>query len=226
MADIKKSKPVQTDVNLETATIGSVPSTGADGVPSVIHGSQSGILFVTVTNDTGSASISIVNDNSPAGTPAGVFIEGVYRATLPTYADGDAVVPHFDERGKLLTSNGTTYQATLPTYADGDPADFQTDANGRLLTRNPSSTPSVTSVAGDTSNQTLLAANANRLGAIIYNDSTANLYLKLGTTASTTSFTALLTSDSYYEVPFNYTGRIDGVWASATGDARITELTA
>ena len=49
--------------------------------------------------------------------------------------------------------------------------------------------------------------------------------MKLGATASATSFTAKLSPDGYYEVPFNYTGIIDGLWASATGNARITELT-
>jgi len=30
---------------------------------------------------------------------------------------------------------------------------------------------------------------------------------------------------AYYEVPFGYTGALKGIWASATGAARITELT-
>jgi hypothetical protein len=88
-----------------------------------------------------------------------------------------------------------------------------------------SSTPTQSSVAGSATNVTLLASNANRLGATFYNDSTANLYLKLGATASTSSFTILLLGGDYYEVPFSYTGQIDGLWASATGNARITELT-
>jgi hypothetical protein len=72
----------------------------------------------------------------------------------------------------------------------------------------------------------LLAANADRLGATIFNDSSAILYVRLGTTASTSNFTVKMVADAYYEVPFNYTGRIDGIWASATGNARITELEA
>lgn len=86
-------------------------------------------------------------------------------------------------------------------------------------------TPAQSSVAGSGSSASLLASNANRLGATIFNDSTAVLYLKLGATASTTSYSAQLAANAYYEVPFNYTGAIDGIWASATGNARITELT-
>lgn len=87
------------------------------------------------------------------------------------------------------------------------------------------STATVTSVSDSAVNQTLLAANANRLGATVHNDSASILYLKLGATASTTSFTTKLFQDDYYEVPFGYTGQIDGIWsADSTGAARITEV--
>jgi hypothetical protein len=72
---------------------------------------------------------------------------------------------------------------------------------------------------------TLLSANANRDRATIYNDATTDLYVKLGATASTTSFTVKVTPNGYYETPENYTGVIDGVWAATGGAARITELT-
>lgn len=86
-------------------------------------------------------------------------------------------------------------------------------------------TATVTSVAGSASSVTLLASNTSRQGATIFNDSTATLYVKLGATASTTSFTVKMATDDYFEVPFSYTGVIDGIWSSATGNARITELT-
>jgi hypothetical protein len=89
-------------------------------------------------------------------------------------------------------------------------------------------TPTVTTVADTASSTTLLASNANRLGATIANDSSAVLYVKFGTTASATDYTARLVRYAYLEVPFNYTGRIDGIWATDPGDgaARITELAA
>jgi hypothetical protein len=82
----------------------------------------------------------------------------------------------------------------------------------------------VTSVAGSATSVTILASNANRRGATIHNDSSAILYVKFGAAATTSSFTAKLIADAYYEVPFSYTGIIDGIWASATGNARITEV--
>lgn len=101
-------------------------------------------------------------------------------------------------------------------------------------TPSTSTTPTNTNVNDAATNQTLLASNTSRKGATIYNDSTAVLYVKLGTTATATSFTIALQactavgdgSGGYYEVPFAYTGRIDGIWASdQSGAARITELT-
>ena len=88
------------------------------------------------------------------------------------------------------------------------------------------SSSSVSSISGSASNQQFLMSNSSRKGATFYNDSTATLYLKLGTTASTSSYTVQLTPQSYYELPYPvYTGRIDGIWSSATGSALVTELT-
>ncbi len=83
-----------------------------------------------------------------------------------------------------------------------------------------------TSVASSASSVTLLAANANRKDASVYNDSTANLYIALGTVAaSAANFTVLVASGGFYEVAYGYTGQIVGIWASANGNARVTELT-
>lgn len=89
-----------------------------------------------------------------------------------------------------------------------------------------SSTGTTTSVNDTASSTTLLAANANRLGASVFNDSTVDLYLKCGATASLTSFAIKIAPGGMYEIPFGYTGIIDGIWASdASGAARITEYT-
>jgi hypothetical protein len=87
------------------------------------------------------------------------------------------------------------------------------------------------SVADQATVATLLAANAARVGASVYNDSSSNLYLKAGATATTTDFTVLLLGNGsgvggYWEAPYGYTGIITGIWASdSTGSARTTEYT-
>lgn len=83
-----------------------------------------------------------------------------------------------------------------------------------------------TSVASSGSSVTILASNGSRLGATVYNDSTQILYLLLGTgPASTSVYTLQIGAGGYYEVPFNFTGQLTGIWASANGNARVTELT-
>ena len=95
-----------------------------------------------------------------------------------------------------------------------------------VVKENRPAVSAVTSVAASASNVTLLASNANRLGASFYNDSTKNCFLKLGTTASSSSFTIKMAANSFYELLFPaYTGIIDGIWDVANGNMRVTELT-
>jgi hypothetical protein len=86
-------------------------------------------------------------------------------------------------------------------------------------------TSATSSAAANDSSTLLLDVNAARLGATIFNESTVPLYLKLGEGASLIDYTVKIGPDQYYEVPFKYTGIIEGIWPSVTGNARITELT-
>ena len=86
-------------------------------------------------------------------------------------------------------------------------------------------TATLSNVSSSATNVTILAANSARLLAMVQNDSTQILYLKFGATASTSSYTVQMPANSYYEIPYPYTGIIDGIWASANGNARVTELT-
>ena len=88
------------------------------------------------------------------------------------------------------------------------------------------STTVPTNVGSAVVNTLILAANPDRLGATIYNDSNSRLFLKLGPVASLTSFTKRMQSQEYYEVPFGYTGIIEGIWSPvASRFARVTEFT-
>jgi hypothetical protein len=75
-----------------------------------------------------------------------------------------------------------------------------------------------------TSYGTIATASTGRLGCTIFNSGPGNLHVMLGTaTASTSAFTARLSAGDYYEVPFNYTGLIGGIFATA-GTAEVTTL--
>lgn len=141
---------------------------------------------------------------------------------LPTGAATEATL---STRLADATFTGRINTLGQKTMANSTPVVLASDQSTLPTKETRSGTSAVTSVAGSAASVALLASNANRLGATVYNDSTAILYLKLGATASTSSFTTKLFPEDYYEVPANYTGVIDGIWASATGNARITELT-
>lgn len=94
-----------------------------------------------------------------------------------------------------------------------------------IKTRGGATTAALTNVASSASSVSILASNANRIGAVVCNDSTAILYLKFGATASATSYTVQMQPNDYFETPFGYTGAIDGIWSAANGNARVTELT-
>lgn len=114
---------------------------------------------------------------------------------------------------------------TALTPAAGDYEMAQIDQHGAVWVRPKATTTTAsTSVAASATSVTVLASNTGRIGATIYNDSTATLYLKLGATASSTSYSVKMLADDYYEVPYFYTGVIDGIWTSATGSARVTEV--
>jgi hypothetical protein len=92
--------------------------------------------------------------------------------------------------------------------------------------RPPSSTTGGTGPTDFTSTSygTIATESTGRLGCTIFNSGPGNLHVMLGTaTASTSAFTVRLSAGDYYEVPFNYTGLIGGIFATA-GTAEVTEL--
>ena len=87
-----------------------------------------------------------------------------------------------------------------------------------------SATPSQSSPSVTNASTSILASNANRLGATIYNEGAAICYTKLGATASVTSYTLQIAVGGYYELPFAYTGAVDGITSSGKAQLRVTEL--
>lgn len=95
-----------------------------------------------------------------------------------------------------------------------------------LQTIRRTATSTLTNTAGSASSVTVVALNAARLGLVIVNDSTAVLRLKFGTPATATSFTYILQAGDTLDLTGTiYTGTITGIWDTATGAARATELT-
>lgn len=176
-----------------------------------------------------------VDDNGGSLTVDGTV--AVTQSTSPwVIGDGGSSISVDDSGGSLTVDGTITANAGSGTFVVGDGgSSISIDDNGGSVTVDGSltitdsgnTTATRTNVARSASNQTLLASNTGRKGATIYNDSNSTLYVKFGTTASTTDFTVALDQADYYEIPFHYSGRIDGIWGSAgAGNARMTEITA
>lgn len=85
---------------------------------------------------------------------------------------------------------------------------------------------SVSSVASSATVVTLAAANEFRTQLTIFNDSTAALYVKLGSAGSTSSFSIKMGAGSYFELAGGstvYTGVVTGLWDAVNGACLVTE---
>jgi|TARA_R110000782_G_scaffold245781_2_gene332473 hypothetical protein len=104
----------------------------------------------------------------------------------------------------LVDTNGNTYLARVP----------------------PPATSVQTSVSSIATNSVILAANSARQGVILYNQSTAILYLLLSTgTSSLTNYSLQIPANGSLSLQAGeYTGVISGLWSAANGFARVTEF--
>jgi hypothetical protein len=191
-----------------------------------LQADAAGKLYV----DVGALAIGDVEIKNDAGNPVpvtgGLTDTQLRAADVKVTLDSEAVVlgAGSDTIGKLGANSGVDIGDVDVTSLPAIPAG--TNLIGKVGS-DTASTTALSNVSGTASNTTILAANANRKRVVIVNDSTATLYLKFGATASATSYTYLLYGGDTYESPSNpiYTGQIDGIWASATGAARVTEFT-
>lgn len=89
------------------------------------------------------------------------------------------------------------------------------------------STTLVSSANASTTNFTLLSNNPARKGTTLFKEGGNTVYVKLGATATATSYTVKLSNNGYYELPEDYTGRVDILFSSAVAGnvLYVTEIT-
>jgi hypothetical protein len=206
----------ETTFTTRTPTVGQKLSAASS--PVVLASDQSAVPVSdgggSITVD-GAVSVSNFPATQPVSVaalplPAGAATEATL-ATRLTEATFTARVPTLGQK---------TAAASSPVVLASD----QPALNVIATAPAPPATASVASVAASITSVTIVASNTARKGATVQNDSASALYLKLGTAATTSSYTCLMAAGSYYEVPYGYTGIITGAWASATGAARVTEV--
>lgn len=82
----------------------------------------------------------------------------------------------------------------------------------------------VRTVEAQITNRQLLPINPRRTGASITNTSTGTLYLQFGAAASLESYIVKLEQDDTYEMPFHFTGLVNGIWTAPNGNAQVVEF--
>lgn len=125
-----------------------------------------------------------------------------------------ALLPGGNYRQVLAIGDPGTDAAVAPVSATRG---LKVDQGGSAAT--------TANVASSAANVTVLAANANRVRAWLYNDSSQSVNIKYGAAASASSFTKRMLPQEFFVVE-GYVGQIDGIWDNANGNMRVTELTA
>lgn len=195
---------------------------------------------VPVTDNSGSLTV-----DAPVGTPVFVRLSDgasaiatlpVSLSSVPSHPVTNAGVFAVQSTNQAnsgvdigdVTINNTAGAGAVNIQDGGNviTVDGTVGVSGTVTTKETrSATPSQSSPLVTNSNTSILASNANRLGATIYNEGASTCFMKLGATASTTSYSCQIASGGYYEVPFEYTGAIDGITSSGTAQLRVTEIT-
>lgn len=103
------------------------------------------------------------------------------------------------------------------------------DTTGTQLSGFDSSRPTtatLTTVASSATSVSLLAANPARRRFVVVNESSKTLFIAFAATATLTAYTVSVAGGMVYEGVLNdYTGVVSGIWSTANGNARITEIT-
>lgn len=185
-------------------------------------------------------SIEVFADQASAanGLQVEQSTDGTNWDTIDTFSisasvDFQTTVNLIGSKYRIVYTNGSVAQGTfrLQTVAQTQdvvlPRTLDSYGNLKVAAQGGAATGTKANVASSGSSVTILAANTKRKGAVFYNDSTQILYLDLsGGTASNSSYSVQVPSQGYFELPGPtiYTGLITGIWASANGNARVTEF--
>lgn len=115
----------------------------------------------------------------------------------------------------------TELRAT-PVPVSGPLTDTQLRATPVPVIQGSSANATVTNVSVGTTSTTISASNVGKTKVVIYNEA-GTLFVKLGTTASSVSYSYRLTANTTLELT-GYYGRIDAIKASGTTAVLVTEI--
>ena len=170
-----------------------------------------------VTNlDKSTLSISIANDEMVMRDASKKIFFFHADVTVPVTANIEAL-------RSAIEAFKDTAGGGLATEAKQDSQIVELQAIKTELKRNANTT--LSNVVSSITNVTLAAADADRKELIIVNDGNKNLFVKLGATASITSYSIKLAKNETAVID-KYIGIVDGIWDVVDGSARVTVLKA
>lgn len=171
-------------------------------------------------------------------------IQWYYGGVMVASTGANPLVDRNMEIAEVVIHSGTTvgttftqfYSASAQAYVPGAIAPLQvtvvsgstTTITGTVYTA-PAQSANVTmnSYSLNSASLTVLSANTNRVGATLANQSKSfPIYVRLGTSASFSSFNVRVPPNGYYETPFGYTGLITAACSGTnTATAMVGEAT-
>ena len=171
---------------------------------------QSGVWLADMRDGAGNALLSATA--APGASDRGLIVRMAGSVTQGTAAAATAPWP-------VSLSNSTT-TATFTTIGSKVSLDVNIAAQPR------SGTATQATITSSATSVTLLAANAARLQATIFNDSAQPLYVNFAATAAASVFVVKMLPGQYYELPQPaWAGVISGLWANVDGSAKVCEMT-
>lgn len=202
-----------------------VPNNGSvvafQGNPSVLQ------VLATVTNP--NQSVSGLIGASIIGLPT--FQTGV-NSIITVWQSPSIVGTYAEDAGHTTGDKGLMHlgvrndTGSVLSNADQDYIPFTTDSAGQVRVTNGNSwIPSVYAVLSSITTVSIMNANQNRKGGTIYNAAGTNVFIKLGTGATTSVYTVLMNANDYYELPYGYVGVVGGITSSNAGIINVTEIT-
>ncbi|TXT28101.1 MAG: hypothetical protein FD136_2035 [Chitinophagaceae bacterium] len=185
------------------------------------------------------ASVQIVDDGSTVKVTVNGEVTNLDKSTLSISIANDEMVMR-DASKKIfffhadvtvpVTANIEALRSAIEAFKDTAGGGLATEAKQDSqivelpeLKRNANTT--LSNVVSSITNVTLAAADADRKELIIVNDGNKNLFVKLGATASLTSYSVKLAKNETAVID-KYIGIVDGIWDVVDGNARVTVLKA
>jgi hypothetical protein len=194
--------------------------TYAGGDAATLHAGSRGRLFITAVDPVSGNTADVGTDDSAGpANPVGTFPMALFRATLPTYTDGDAANLHVETDGRLKVNQAAVVSNTALRAA-------------AILT---GSFVNSSSVASDTENQLVLLVDAT-MGSLTsieirveFSDDNATWYqetfgLISGGTDSLSAGEHEITADGLYRIPIPVMDNFIRVGAKGTGTVTGSSL--